>query len=116
VKNKLRHSGAFLEFRIFKKNSHLKMQEDDPFEHTHSGTLRKMFDKDREHQWVIDLYEKHTGKPLAPKKQDSTRTVIRSWPRDPKGKIIKELPVGKETPSSTHLWGQVSTICFFAEI
>ncbi|KAF9064596.1 hypothetical protein BDP27DRAFT_1425700 [Rhodocollybia butyracea] len=68
--------------------------------------LRKMFDKDRDHQWVIDLYEKYTGKALAPKRQDSTRIVIRSWPRDPKGKIIRDLPVGKETSSSTHLWGQ----------
>ncbi|KAF9064597.1 hypothetical protein BDP27DRAFT_1405261 [Rhodocollybia butyracea] len=79
---------------------------DDPFERTHSGSLQQMFDKECDHQWIIDLYEKFTGKPLTRRKQGSTRIIARWWPRDPKGKMIRDVQAGKETPNSTHLWGQ----------
>ncbi|KIK58010.1 hypothetical protein GYMLUDRAFT_98259 [Collybiopsis luxurians FD-317 M1] len=80
----------------------------DPFEHSRLNSLENMFDKSGpEYQWFLDLYQKLHGKHLGITNgvEKSTRIVCRTWPRDPKGDIIRELPPGKHTPNSTHLWG-----------
>ncbi|KAJ4480193.1 hypothetical protein J3R30DRAFT_3331787 [Lentinula aciculospora] len=81
----------------------------DPFELSRVKTLEKMFEKDLEYQWQLDLYKKLWGKDLGntdPGIQRSVRLVVRRWPRAPNGAVIRQLPPGYATPSSTHLWGE----------
>ncbi|KAJ3976098.1 hypothetical protein EV361DRAFT_945578 [Lentinula raphanica] len=83
--------------------------EQDPFERSRMGTFDKMFNKDLEYQWQLDLYKKLWGKDLgdaSSKFSRNRRVVVRRWPRAPNGAVISMLPPGHATPSSTHLWGE----------
>ncbi|KAJ3795545.1 hypothetical protein GGU11DRAFT_810440 [Lentinula aff. detonsa] len=84
-------------------------REQDPFERSRVKTFDKMFDKDLEYQWHLDLYKKLCGTDLGdatPGGGRNRRVVVRRWPRAPNGAVIRELPPGYTTPSSTHLWGE----------
>ena len=47
-------------------------------------------------------WPKLTGMPKDPGR---SRAIVREWPRDPKGKMLKTLPPGKKTANGFPLWG-----------